>query len=374
MKSLTLQLNGSKVTHEVEPRQTLADFLREQCRLTATHLGCEHGACGACTVAVDGQATRSCLRLAIMCEGQSVQTLEGLDDDPTMEVLRRHFHQSHALQCGFCTPGMLMMARDIMLRMANPDAETVRDQLSGHICRCTGYSGIVTAIVAAGEELGRAGRAKVSERSTPVTAIAAVSARVQDSSRPEAPLPVLRACASPILCSLAPSAARAQETWNPALHSPLIIEVARSKHPLQASFILEHTAVKPERASREQDQRKPRGERQRQAQHENQVPEIHRVADVTIRPILHDPIRRHAKSRTAAAQSTAKPPDQQILQISPGEQRKARRHDGELCALPDEFECDDQQRAKNECLHRRPVEPAKQPRASHGVAEGQSPK
>ena len=158
MKSLTLQLNGSKVTHEVEPRETLADFLRERCRLTATHLGCEHGACGACTVAVDGQATRSCLRLAIMCEGQFVQTLEGLEDDLTMEVLRRHFHQSHALQCGFCTPGMLMMARDILLRMTNPNAQTVRDQLSGQICRCTGYSGIVTAIVAAGRELDGAKR------------------------------------------------------------------------------------------------------------------------------------------------------------------------------------------------------------------------
>jgi aerobic carbon-monoxide dehydrogenase small subunit len=154
MKSLTLQLNGSKVVHEVEPRETLADFLRERCRLTATHLGCEHGACGACTVAVNGQATRSCLRLAIMCEGQSVQTLEGMEDDAIMEVLRRHFHQSHALQCGFCTPGMLMMARDILLRIPNPNAQTIRDQLSGQICRCTGYSGIVTAIVAAGRELG----------------------------------------------------------------------------------------------------------------------------------------------------------------------------------------------------------------------------
>jgi carbon-monoxide dehydrogenase small subunit len=157
MKSLTLELNGAKITCDVEPREILADLLRERFRLTATHLGCEHGACGACTVAVDGQATRSCLRLAIMCDGRSVQTLEGLEEDPTMDVLRRHFHQSHALQCGFCTPGMLMMARDILLRMPDPNAETVRDQLSGQICRCTGYSGIVTAIVAAGRELSRAG-------------------------------------------------------------------------------------------------------------------------------------------------------------------------------------------------------------------------
>jgi aerobic carbon-monoxide dehydrogenase small subunit len=160
MTSLTLELNGAKITFDVEPRETLADFLRERCRLTATHLGCEHGACGACTVAVDGEATRSCLRLAVMCNGHSVQTLEGLENDPTMEMLRRHFHENHALQCGFCTPGMLMMARDILLRIANPDAGTIRTQLSGHICRCTGYAGIVKAIVAAGQELNRIGPVK----------------------------------------------------------------------------------------------------------------------------------------------------------------------------------------------------------------------
>jgi aerobic carbon-monoxide dehydrogenase small subunit len=155
MKSLTVELNGAEVTYDVEPRLTLADFLRERCRLTATHLGCEHGACGACTVVVDGQATRSCLRLAVMCAGRSIQTLEGLDDDPIMEALRRQFHECHALQCGFCTPGMLIMARDILLRIPDPNAQTVREQLSGHICRCTGYAGIVNAIVAAGKAVGK---------------------------------------------------------------------------------------------------------------------------------------------------------------------------------------------------------------------------
>jgi aerobic carbon-monoxide dehydrogenase small subunit len=155
MRSLTIELNGATVSHEAEPRETLADFLRERCRLTATHLGCEHGACGACTVVVDGKATRSCLRLAVMCDGRKIQTLEGMDEDATMEVLRRHFHLEHALQCGFCTPGMLIMARDILLRISMPDAETVRQQLSGHICRCTGYANIVNAIVAAGREIGR---------------------------------------------------------------------------------------------------------------------------------------------------------------------------------------------------------------------------
>jgi carbon-monoxide dehydrogenase small subunit len=159
MTLLNIELNGKKVTHDVEPRQTLADFLRECCRLTATHLGCEHGACGACTVVVDGRPTRSCLRLAVMCNGHSVQTLEGLHDDPVVDVLRRYFHERHALQCGFCTPGMLVMARDILIRLPNPDVTAVRHQLSGHICRCTGYAGIVDAIVAAGKEIGDRGEA-----------------------------------------------------------------------------------------------------------------------------------------------------------------------------------------------------------------------
>jgi carbon-monoxide dehydrogenase small subunit len=153
MKTVTVELNGSEVVSVVEPRETLADFLRDRHQLTATHLGCEHGACGACTVLVDGVATRSCLRLAVMCDGHSVQTLEGFPSDRIMEVLRRHFHEGHALQCGFCTPGMLMMARDILLRLLRPDAQTVRHQLSGQICRCTGYANIIRAVVAAGQEL-----------------------------------------------------------------------------------------------------------------------------------------------------------------------------------------------------------------------------
>jgi len=156
MKPVTVELNGAKVVHEVEPRETLADFLRDRCRLTATHLGCEHGACGACTVLVNGKATRSCIRFAVMCDGCAVQTLEGFREDHTMEVLRRHFHESHALQCGFCTPGMLVMARDILLRLPRPDAQSVREQLSGQICRCTGYANIITAVVAAGREIGNA--------------------------------------------------------------------------------------------------------------------------------------------------------------------------------------------------------------------------
>jgi carbon-monoxide dehydrogenase small subunit len=152
MTAMTVQLNGVKVDDEVEPRQTLADFLRDRCGLTATHLGCEHGACGACTVFVDGIATRSCLTLAVMSDGRTVFTLEGLRGDAVMTLLRRHFHENHALQCGFCTPGMLMTARDILQRHVHPNAETVRHELSGQICRCTGYANIVKAIVAAGQE------------------------------------------------------------------------------------------------------------------------------------------------------------------------------------------------------------------------------
>jgi carbon-monoxide dehydrogenase small subunit len=156
MTAITIELNGVRIADEVEPRLSLADFLRDRCSLTATHLGCEHGACGACTVSLDGQATRSCLSLAAMCDGRSIVTLEGLRSDPVMTVLRKHFHECHALQCGYCTPGMLMMARDILQRHRTPDAPTVRHELSGHICRCTGYAGIVRAIIGAGKELASA--------------------------------------------------------------------------------------------------------------------------------------------------------------------------------------------------------------------------
>jgi carbon-monoxide dehydrogenase small subunit len=153
MTAISVELNGVKIQDDVEPRQTLADFVRDRCGLTATHLGCEHGACGACTMVLDGVATRSCLTLAVMSDGRSVQTLEGLRDDPAMVLLRRQFHESHALQCGFCTPGMLIMARDILRRHVKPDDATVRHELSGQICRCTGYANIIKAIVTAGQEM-----------------------------------------------------------------------------------------------------------------------------------------------------------------------------------------------------------------------------
>jgi carbon-monoxide dehydrogenase small subunit len=147
MKPVKLTVNGKPVTAQVEPRTHLADLLREQLRLTGTHLGCEHGVCGACTVLIDGAPSRACIAFAVTCDGADVRTIEGLDDDPVMVALRQAFTEAHALQCGYCTPGMLVTARDIVLRLPDADAARVRIELSGNLCRCTGYMGIVTAIL-----------------------------------------------------------------------------------------------------------------------------------------------------------------------------------------------------------------------------------
>ena len=159
MTTVKLELNVEPISLDVNPRESLADLVRDRCNLTGTHLGCEHGACGACTVAIDGVVARSCIVLAVMTDGCKVETIEGTRTADDMNVIRRHFHEKHALQCGFCTPGMLMMARDIIARYPKPTEEIVRTQLSGQICRCTGYAGIVSAILAAAEELtaGRPG-------------------------------------------------------------------------------------------------------------------------------------------------------------------------------------------------------------------------
>ncbi|HUA50877.1 MAG TPA: 2Fe-2S iron-sulfur cluster-binding protein [Candidatus Sulfotelmatobacter sp.] len=146
MTAVALTVNGERVSAEVEPRTHLGDFLREQLRLTGTHLGCEHGVCGACTVLIDGQPARSCLTFAVACDGLDVRTIEGFEDDPPMAALREAFSREHGLQCGFCTPGMLIAARDIVLRLPDADERRVRVELSGNLCRCTGYLGIVNAV------------------------------------------------------------------------------------------------------------------------------------------------------------------------------------------------------------------------------------
>jgi aerobic carbon-monoxide dehydrogenase small subunit len=155
MTAIRIRINGSEVADEVPPRLSLADFLRERRNLTGTHLGCEHGVCGACTVLVDGEPARSCLMLAVACDERAVETIEGFAGDPILAALRRTFHQCHALQCGYCTPAMLITARDLILRKRAGSEREIRDGLAGNICRCTGYTNIVTAIAEAAQAIGR---------------------------------------------------------------------------------------------------------------------------------------------------------------------------------------------------------------------------
>lgn len=145
-QDIQLEVNGHCRALSVEPRTHLADALREHCGLTATHIGCEHGVCGACTVEVDGAPQRSCLQSATRFVGKQVRTLEAFDDDAVMAQLRAAFSAEHALQCGYCTPGMLITARDIVLRLPLADEARIREELAGNLCRCTGYQGIVRAI------------------------------------------------------------------------------------------------------------------------------------------------------------------------------------------------------------------------------------
>ncbi len=152
MTDITIKINGSEVAASVEPRTSLADFVRESERLTGTHLGCEHGVCGACTIMVDGAPARSCIAFAATCDGAEVRTIEDFDDDDVMEQLRQAFTAHHGLQCGYCTPGMLITARDIVTRLPDADEKRVRLELSGNLCRCTGYVGIVNAILAVLEQ------------------------------------------------------------------------------------------------------------------------------------------------------------------------------------------------------------------------------
>ena len=147
MKRIELKVNGQPVSREITPRRNLVDFLRDELNLTGTNVGCEHGVCGACTLEIDGAPARSCITFAVACDGASVRTIEGFDDDPVMTALRAAFNAEHALQCGYCTPGMLVTARDIVMRLPDADEARIREELSGNLCRCTGYVGIVRAIM-----------------------------------------------------------------------------------------------------------------------------------------------------------------------------------------------------------------------------------
>ena len=146
---IKFEVNGTAVEVEVEPRQSLADCLRDNLQLKGTHLGCEHGVCGACTVIVNGEAVCACLMLAVQADGNKVVTVEGLSDDDALSPLQAAFRKHHALQCGFCTPGMITTAHALLSKEPNADADRVREVLSGNICRCTGYIPIVEAVLAA---------------------------------------------------------------------------------------------------------------------------------------------------------------------------------------------------------------------------------
>jgi aerobic-type carbon monoxide dehydrogenase small subunit (CoxS/CutS family) len=150
MTRIDVTVNGRTYNEHVEPRLLLSDFLRHTLGLTGTHVGCEHGVCGACTVRVDGRSVRSCLSLAVQVDGAEVQTVEGLAADGELTALQQAFHECGALQCGFCTPGMLMAAADLLER-GKPTRDEIVDMLSGQICRCTGYEPIVEAIARAAE-------------------------------------------------------------------------------------------------------------------------------------------------------------------------------------------------------------------------------
>jgi len=143
---IALTVNGTAVQRRVPARQHLVDFLRETLELTGTHAGCEHGVCGACTVRVNGEIVRGCLMLAVQANGCRVETIEGLSDSKEIAGLQKAFHEKNALQCGFCTPGMLMAAQDLLKQGGKPSREEIRQHISGNYCRCTGYQAIVDAI------------------------------------------------------------------------------------------------------------------------------------------------------------------------------------------------------------------------------------
>ena len=148
LSTIKLNVNGEDIERDVDPRLLLSDFLRHELQLTGTHVGCEHGVCGACTVLVDGESARSCLMLAVQAHGTEVTTVEGLAGDD-LHPIQQAFHEAHGLQCGFCTPGIVMSTLDLLARDPHPDEARIRRWLQGHLCRCTGYHNIVRAIAAA---------------------------------------------------------------------------------------------------------------------------------------------------------------------------------------------------------------------------------
>jgi aerobic carbon-monoxide dehydrogenase small subunit len=213
MNRISLNINGKPVSGSVEPRTHLADFLREGRDLTGTHLGCEHGVCGACTILVDSVPVRSCITYAVACDGAKVVTIEGLDDDEVTRELREAFKREHALQCGYCTPGMLVSARDLVVRSLEADEHDIRVAMSGNLCRCTGYVGIIKAIRSVitarrGRDIAAitgAGRAIIGPAGS-----GHASSEPQDSS-PRRPVPV----SAPQRAAAATSGLSMDSAWTP---------------------------------------------------------------------------------------------------------------------------------------------------------------
>jgi aerobic-type carbon monoxide dehydrogenase small subunit (CoxS/CutS family) len=162
-----MSVNGRKIERRVEPRLLLADFLRSELRLTGTHVGCAHGVCGACTVLINGNTGRSCIAFAVQMEGASIETVESLAGNGPLSPLQEAFHEHHALQCGFCTPGFLMTANQLLKRNPDPTEQEIRRALAGNLCRCTGYVNIVKAVKAAARKMRTAAAGTKSGPATP---------------------------------------------------------------------------------------------------------------------------------------------------------------------------------------------------------------
>lgn len=157
-RDVSITVNGAVHHHSVDPRLSLGDFLRQELGLTGTHLGCEHGVCGACTVLLNGVSIRSCLLYAVQADGQAIMTVEGLSaEQGPLHPIQQAFRDHHALQCGFCTPGMLMTVSELLSETPNPSEDEVRDAISGNLCRCTGYQSIVEATLAAAQKMAKGG-------------------------------------------------------------------------------------------------------------------------------------------------------------------------------------------------------------------------
>jgi carbon-monoxide dehydrogenase small subunit len=227
---IALSVNGRLVEADVTPRTSLVDLLREHLLLTGTHVGCEHGICGACTVEIDGEIARSCIAYAVACDGAHVRSIESFDDDPLMIRLRQAFTEEHALQCGYCTPGMLITARDLVRRKGKLSREDIRSDMSGNLCRCTGYMGIITAIArVAAESASSAEQRTVGGWLGPVP-----GPRAESLARPRTIQPTVAAAArAPAAAISAPMAKRVRVTVG-------ALEDMGGSVRLVQSFVLEH--------------------------------------------------------------------------------------------------------------------------------------